>query len=253
MKIKQIVGEHKKGFRAKKYARKPTNTIAPKKPEPIKAQGPVGPGDIKVNEGADLQEVARIHQELMNSNPQYAAEVQAKNLSLIRGIGPEAQKHNQAVWQQIAMLQQKYATVKEDDLEEMGTMADAKIVANDGKTITVALPDGTQIQKPMASALSKDEQGNDVFNIQTKTAAGAPAQPEQSPEQKFKPGSDISVNTGEPIEEEGGDENDPSLATASTPEVNQQPEPTPVAERQQRGSNKSNIELESMLRIAGLR
>lgn len=49
MKINQIVGEHKKGFRAKKYAKKPINTIAPKKPEPIKPQGPVGPGD-KLNE-----------------------------------------------------------------------------------------------------------------------------------------------------------------------------------------------------------
>lgn len=49
MKIKQIVGEHKKGFRAKKYAKKPQNTIAPKKPEPIKPQGPVGAGD-KLNE-----------------------------------------------------------------------------------------------------------------------------------------------------------------------------------------------------------
>lgn len=248
MKIKQIVGEHKKGFRAKKYAKKPTNTIAPKKPEPIKAQGPVGPGDVKLNE-----DVASIHQELMNSNPQYAAEIKAKNLSLIRGLGPEAQQHNQAVWQQIGMLQQKYAPVQEADLEETGAFADAKIVANDGKTITVAMPDGTQIQKPMASALSKDEQGNDIFNLQTKTAAGAPAQPELSPEQKFKAGADIQVNTGEPIEEEGGDENDPSLATTASPEINQQPEPTPVAERRERGSRTSNVELEAMLRIAGLR
>ena len=188
MKINQIVGEHKKGFRAKKYARKPVNAIGPKKPpkkpEPIQSQGPVGPGDTKLGEG--------------------------------------------------------------------GTFADAKIVANDGKTITVAMPDGTQIQKPLASALSKDEQGHDIFNMQTKTAMGAPATPEQSPEEKFKPGSDIQVNTGEPIEEEGGDENDPSLATASMPEVNQEPEPAPVAERSERGT-RSNVELESMLRIAGLR
>lgn len=48
MKVNQIVGEHKKGFRAKKYARKPTNTVAPKKPEPIKPQGPVSAGqDVK--------------------------------------------------------------------------------------------------------------------------------------------------------------------------------------------------------------
>ena len=35
MKVKQIVGEHKKGFRAKKYASKPKKYI-----EPIKPQGP---------------------------------------------------------------------------------------------------------------------------------------------------------------------------------------------------------------------
>jgi len=45
MKVKQIVGEHKKGFRAKKYASKPKNTIAPKKPEPIKPVGTIKPGD----------------------------------------------------------------------------------------------------------------------------------------------------------------------------------------------------------------
>jgi hypothetical protein len=45
MKVKQIVDEHKKGFRAKKYAHKPKNTIAPKKPEPIKPVGTVKPGD----------------------------------------------------------------------------------------------------------------------------------------------------------------------------------------------------------------
>lgn len=33
MKVNQIVGEHKKGMRAKIYARKPINAIGPKKPE----------------------------------------------------------------------------------------------------------------------------------------------------------------------------------------------------------------------------
>jgi len=55
MKVNQIVSEHKKGFRAKKYASKPKNTIAPKKPEPIKPQGPIGAGDEKkVKEGATI-------------------------------------------------------------------------------------------------------------------------------------------------------------------------------------------------------
>jgi hypothetical protein len=39
MKVKQIVGEHKKGVRAKIYTKKPQNTIAPAKPK--KPEGPV--------------------------------------------------------------------------------------------------------------------------------------------------------------------------------------------------------------------
>lgn len=48
MKVNQIIGEHKKGFRAKKYASKPKKYI-----EPIKPQGPVGAGE-KVNEGLTI-------------------------------------------------------------------------------------------------------------------------------------------------------------------------------------------------------
>ena len=36
MKINQVVSEHAKGMRAKKYARKPVNPVAPKKPEGTK-------------------------------------------------------------------------------------------------------------------------------------------------------------------------------------------------------------------------
>lgn len=55
MKVNQIVSEHKKGVRAKKYAAKPKNTIAPKKPEPIKPQGPIGADDEKkVKEDATI-------------------------------------------------------------------------------------------------------------------------------------------------------------------------------------------------------
>ena len=42
MKVKQIVGEHKKGMRAKKYAQKPKAYI-----EPVKPQGPVSASDAK--------------------------------------------------------------------------------------------------------------------------------------------------------------------------------------------------------------
>lgn len=47
MKVKQVVGEHKKGFRAKKYARKPINAIAPQKPQgPVSESTPVAVGKV---------------------------------------------------------------------------------------------------------------------------------------------------------------------------------------------------------------
>ena len=127
MKVKQIVGEHKKGFRAKKYAKKPVNTIAPKKPE----ANTIKPGD-KVDE--DM------------------------------------------------------------------TATQGKIVANDGKTITVGLPDGTQIQKPIANALGKDPQtGAPVFNVATAQTPATMGQAQQDPAQATAAGQSISVNTGEPV------------------------------------------------------
>lgn len=121
MKVSQIVSEHKKGVRAMKYAKKPQNTIAPKKP-----QKPVGASD-EVKEGAAIQ---------------------------------------------------------------------GEIVANDGKTITVAMPDGTQIQKPIAAAINKDAQGNATFNVMTPTASGAAPSTPQTPEQEFQRGQRIDINTG---------------------------------------------------------
>lgn len=40
MKVKQVVGEHKKGFRAKKYTKKAQHAV-----EPVKPKKPVGPGE----------------------------------------------------------------------------------------------------------------------------------------------------------------------------------------------------------------
>ena len=80
MKVNQIVSEHKKGFRAKKYAMKPKNTIAPKKPEPIKPQGPVGT-DVKVKET----------QTVSNVNPTTGTEVTDDQTKVKTIIPPEAQ------------------------------------------------------------------------------------------------------------------------------------------------------------------
>ena len=60
-----------------------------------------------VGETADRQQVYKADQEMREKNPQYAAEV-AKLPSLIRGIGPDSQKHNAMVWGEIAKILQKY-------------------------------------------------------------------------------------------------------------------------------------------------
>lgn len=132
MKVKQIVGEHTKGMRAKIYARKPTNTIGPKKPEAPKKQDQAN--------------------------------------------------------------------------EDFGTMTNSsgKVIANDGKTITVAMPDGTQIQKPIGpDTMATDPQGKAVVNLATQQQAGAP-QTQQNTQDMFAKGKDVTINTGKPIEEIGG-------------------------------------------------
>ena len=86
------------------------------------------------------------------------------------------------------------------------TNSSAKVINNDGKTITFAMPDGTQIQKPITpDTLATDKTGKPVVNM-VPTAGTAPtmgaAQP-QSPEEIFAKGKDITVNTGQAIEEVG--------------------------------------------------
>lgn len=73
---------------------------------------------------------------------------------------------------------------------------DAKIVSNDGKTVTVAMPDGTQIQKPVSTAFTQDATGKMQFNLAPTTpgASTAPTQ-QQNPAQQLAPGSNISINT----------------------------------------------------------
>jgi hypothetical protein len=60
-----------------------------------------------VGEAADMQQVYKAHQEMREKNPQYAAEV-GKLPGLVRGIGPDAQKHNTMVWGEITKILQKY-------------------------------------------------------------------------------------------------------------------------------------------------
>ena len=162
MKVSQIVSEHKKGFKAKKYASKPKNTIAPKKP--IKT---VGPGE-------------------------------------------------------------------EQDLKELGldpANAEGTVVANDGKTMTVALPDGTQITKPVMGTIGQDAEGQDVFNMMTQPNPGqSPTTAAQTPQQKFAPGTKIPVSTAPPQQTMGEGPETPYFVdnSSGTPMAKTSPRPTAI-------------------------
>jgi len=137
MKVNQIVSEHKKGFRAKKYAKKPINTIAPKKP--------VAVGDQPINE-----------------------------LGLETTEAPTGAP-----------------TTAPTDPASQGT-----VISQDDKSITVQMPDGTQIKKDLLGAVTQDQQGNPVFQAGTPPEApGTAPQQQQNAMQKLVPGAKIAVNT----------------------------------------------------------
>ena len=99
-----------------------------------------------VGEAVDQQQVYKAHQEMREKNPQYAAEV-GKLPGLIRGIGPEAQKHNQMVWGEIAKILQKYKALPvQEELpgqtpgQEIGTVVGQP---NSQGEVTVKKQDGS--------------------------------------------------------------------------------------------------------------
>jgi len=125
------------------------------------------------------------------------------------------------------------------------TNSSAKVINNDGKTITFAMPDGTQIQKPITpDTLATDKTGKPVINM-VPTAGTPPTmgttQP-QSPEEIFGKGKDITVNTGQAIEEIGDEELAAMAPKAATPTRSEQ-----VSDR------KFKEALNAMLSIAGLK
>ena len=99
-----------------------------------------------VGETADRQQVYKADQEMREKNPQYAAEV-AKLPSLIRGIGPDSQKHNAMVWGEIAKILQKYKALPvQEELpgqtpgQEIGTVVGQP---NSQGEVTVKKQDGS--------------------------------------------------------------------------------------------------------------
>lgn len=129
--------------------------------------------------------------------PVYGPDAKDAKLKPVKPVGPSTSK-----------------AVNEDD----ATMAQGKIVANDGKTITVGLPDGTQIQKPIANAIGQDAQGNPVFNVATKQTPATMGQAQQNPAQATAAGQQISVNTGAPVEDvKMGETGEDELAVGGDP------------------------------------
>jgi len=163
MKVNQIVSEHKKGVRARIYNKKATT----------KAQGPVplyGPEKndaklkpVKINEAPGDLELINQVKALQQSNPQFAAELQAKKLSLVRGIGPDSQKHNAAVMQQYKMLVQKYSgnSVQEEMPGQM--VGKVQQVKPDG-TVDIQKPSGDTTTVPATSLQPGD---NNKLTMQT--------------------------------------------------------------------------------------
>lgn len=92
MKVKQVVSEHKKGFRAKKYTKKAQHAI-----EPVKPKKPVGPGE-EVNEAVKVTAV-----DASTGNVTYKDDVTGVETTVPKGMAtPSAQGQVQISAQQVA-------------------------------------------------------------------------------------------------------------------------------------------------------
>ena len=115
--------------------------------------------------------------------------------------------------------------------ETTGSDTQGTIVASDDKSITVQMPDGTQIKKDLLGAITQDAQGNDVFNM---TSQQQPGQPPQSPQQQQTPQQRLAAGT--------------KIAISTQP-----PQQTMGQPARPMGESADNILLDKMLTIAGLR
>ena len=101
-----------------------------------------------------------------------------------------------------AKAQEKLKPIK--PMEDLSTETTAgsdtqgTIVASDDKSITVQMPDGTQIKKDLVGAISQDAQGNDVFNMATQQPGQANPTQQQTPQQRLAAGTKIAVSTQPP-------------------------------------------------------
>ena len=110
-----------------------------------------------------------------------------------------------------------------------GQEVEGTVISQDDTTMTVQMPDGTQVKKDIIGAITKDAQGNPVFQAgQAPQAPGTAPNTQQNTQQRLTPGSKIAVNT------------QPQQQTMGAP-------------ARPMGESADNILLDKMLTIAGLR
>ena len=139
MKVKQIVGEHKKGFRAKKYTKKAQHAI-----EPVKPKKPVGPSE-EVKEAVKVTAV-----DTSTGNVTYKDDVTGVETTVPKGMAtPSAQGQVQINAQQVAPGEagaQQAPTIK------VGDQVD--VVGQTGQTMGT-MEDGAEEQSSKGALLAK--------------------------------------------------------------------------------------------------
>jgi hypothetical protein len=164
MKVNQIVGEHSKGMRAKKYARKPINSIAPKKPEAPKKAEKVDEGYPKHQDLSGVPtEKLQAYLDKYKEHPVYG---EARQVQRVRA---ELQRRSDS-------------DVDEDSTITKSDTAGTEITDNETKVKTVIPPE-------MSAALAPDANNPNEYDLNT--AAVAPGQTAKQPP---KIGSRVEVN-----------------------------------------------------------
>lgn len=176
MKVNQVVGEHTKGMRAKKYARKPINPVAPKKPEGTKkAEAPksVAEGYPKHQDMSGIPtEKLQAYLDKYKAHPVYG---EARQVQRVR-----------------AELQRRAESgVDEDATITKSDPTGTEITDNDTKVKTVIPPE-------MSSALAPDASNPNEYDLNTAAVA-----PGQNANQAPKVGSRVEVKkTAESLDDE---------------------------------------------------
>lgn len=187
----------------KKWLHKPSKSFPKATPQEVKAKARNYSSKINYalsskNLGIAknvMDEIRRLRQAGLESGGENAVENLA--FKLLRSRGKIDKLRNYIDKLQSAELSLGEEMKINDIINEAGSQA---VITNyqPGKTIAVTMPDGTQIQKDLSKdpgAISKDEQGNPIFNLASQPSQGTMGSDntEQNP---LKTGSQIDVNLG---------------------------------------------------------